>query len=180
MTDGLVQKTHLPFLCHKCCRMKKTNAMRLLDQQKIVYRSLEYTYSDEDLSVNRIAADNGLDAAQVFKTLVLQDENRQTVVAVIPGNAQLDFKNLARLQGCKSLNMAPTKDLLQLTGYQRGGCSPFGMKKVFPVWIDEHAQHWSEIFVNAGQRGLLLGLSPGDLHQAAQAQWAPIALLHDK
>lgn len=149
--------------------MKKTNALRILEQQGIPHRSIAYAYAEEDLNATKIALDNGLDPAQLFKTLVLQNEQNQVLVAVIPSDQNLSLKALAQCSKSKKVQMVAVKDLLNLTGYIRGGCSPIGMKKAFPVFLDETAILWSEIFVNAGAKGLLIGIEPEDFSRACGA-----------
>lgn len=155
--------------------MTKTNALRLLDKAGIPYRVVEYTYDAEDLDVAKIAADNGLELAQVYKTLVCQGDKTGPVVAVVPGDAPLDLKALAQASGNKKIALAPLAKLTALTGYVRGGCSPIGMKKEFPVILDEDADFWDEILVNAGARGVLFGAEPTALATAFGFQRAAIS-----
>jgi len=143
--------------------MKKTNALRLLDQKKISYETLEYEYNEENLSVKKIAGDNFLKAENVFKTLVAKGDKNGVLVAVINGNQTLNLKSIAKASGNKKIALIPVKDLLKLTGYIRGGCSPIGMKKAFPVYIDNTANDFEMIYVNAGVRGILVKLNPDDL-----------------
>lgn len=155
--------------------MKKTNAIRWLDRFHFPYELLPYTYDPEHLDVEHIAASNNLDAAQVFKTLVCIGDKTGPVVAVIPGNKQLVLKSFAQLSGNKKVAMAPMKDLQILTGYIRGGCSPLGMKKKFPVYIDRAATELACVYVNAGTRGLLFGMAPEDLATVAEGAFGEIA-----
>jgi len=143
--------------------MKKTNALRLLDQKKISYETLEYEYNEENLSVKKIAGDNFLKTENVFKTLVAKGDKNGVLVAVINGNQTLNLKSIAKASGNKKIALIPVKDLLKLTGYIRGGCSPIGMKKAFPVYIDNTANDFEMIYVNAGVRGILVKLKPDDL-----------------
>ncbi len=143
--------------------MKKTNAIRLLEIKGIKYRLLEYRYQEDDLGVEKIAAGNDLPVEQIFKTLVAKGDKTGIVIAVIPGHRKLDFKKLATASGNKKVTLVPVKTIQQLTGYIRGGCSPVGMKKDFPVFIDSTAQFWKHIFVNAGARGLLMEIAPANL-----------------
>ena len=149
--------------------MPKTNAVRLLEAAGIVYRLVEYRYDETQLSVDKIARDNSLELERIFKTLVLKTENNQVVVAVTPGDKALDFKILAKLAGCKKINLAEMKEVQSLTGYIRGGCSPVGMKKNFPVFIDQSGRSHERIFVNAGARGLLMEVAPDELAQLCNA-----------
>jgi Cys-tRNA(Pro)/Cys-tRNA(Cys) deacylase len=155
--------------------MKKTNAMRLLDQQKVPYEVFEYEYDPEHLNVELIAGQNGLPVELVYKTLVAEGDKTGVVVAVVPGHCELDLKALAALSGNKKIALVPVKDIQNLTGYIRGGCSPIGMKKKYPVWIDEAAKSLDFIYVNAGVRGILLKLAPKQLVQVTQGNFGQIA-----
>lgn len=150
---------------------KKTNALRILDALGIPYALLEYRYDPDNLSVEKIAAQNGLALERIFKTLVAKSDSGQIVVAVTPGDKVLHLKALAQWCGAKKMALLETKDLLPLTGYQRGGCSPVGMKKDFPVCIDRSALDHERIFVNAGMRGLLAELAPADLQRACKGEF---------
>ncbi len=154
---------------------KKTNALRLLDAQNVQYEMVEYHYDTDDLSVEHIAEDNGLHLERIFKTLVAKGDKNGVAVAVVPGHKNLDFKALAKASGNKKMTLAPVKDIQGLTGYIRGGCSPIGMKKDYPVYLDTSALAYDVIYVNAGQRGLLVGLSPEALRRATDAVAAEIS-----
>ena len=143
--------------------MKKTNAIRLLDQKKVKYEMLEYEYDAENLSVDKIASENGLETPQVFKTLVAKGDKTGVVVAVVGGDKTLNFKSLAKASGNKKIALVPVKELLGLTGYIRGGCSPIGMKKNFPVFIDDSANEFEVLYLNAGVRGLFIKIKLKDL-----------------
>lgn len=143
--------------------MKKTNALRLLDQKKVKYEMLEYKYDAENLSVDKIAEANGLETPQVFKTLVAKGDKLGVVVAVIGGDKTLNFKLLAKASGNKKITLIPVKELLGLTGYIRGGCSPIGMKKNFPIFIDDSANDFDALYLNAGVRGLFIKIKLEDL-----------------
>ncbi len=155
--------------------MKKTNALRLLDQKKIAYETLEYEYNEENLSVKKIAGDNFLKAENVFKTLVAKGDKNGVLIAVINGNQTLNLKSLAKVSGNKKIALIPVKELLNLTGYIRGGCSPIGMKKPFPVFLDESAADFETIYVNAGMRGILVNLAPLDLLKITKGQMVQIS-----
>ena len=155
--------------------MKKTNALRLLDQRKISYETLEYEYNEEDLSVKKIAGDNFLKAENVFKTLVAKGDKNGVLVAVINGNQTLNLKSIAKASDNKKIALIPVKELLKLTGYIRGGCSPIGMKKPFPVFLDESAKDFKTIYVNAGVRGILVKLKPDDLLKVTNGKLAEIS-----
>jgi Cys-tRNA(Pro)/Cys-tRNA(Cys) deacylase len=143
--------------------MKKTNAARLLDAKKIGYELVEYEVDENDLSATTLALKLNQDIEQIFKTLVLIGDKTGVFVAVIPGNQEVDLKKAAKISGNKSAAMVHMKELLGLTGYIRGGCSPLGMKKNYPVYIHETCQLFDQIYVSAGQRGLQLKLNPEDL-----------------
>lgn len=154
--------------------MAKTNALRLLDQKKIPYRIVAYTYDPENLDVAKIAADNQLQLGQIFKTLVCKGDKTGFIIAIVPGSQQLDLKQLAKASGNKKTALLPLKDLTKTTGYLRGGCAPLGMKKNYPIFIDESAKEWDEILVNAGARGILFGVESVELVDAFSFTWATI------
>jgi Cys-tRNA(Pro)/Cys-tRNA(Cys) deacylase len=143
--------------------MKKTNAARILDSKSVDYELVEYEVDENDLSAITLAKKIGEDIEQIFKTLVLRGDKTGVFVCVIPGNAEVDLKKAAKISGNKNCTMVQQKELLPLTGYIRGGCSPLGMKKPFPTYIDETCHLFDHIFVSAGQRGLQFKINPGDL-----------------
>jgi Cys-tRNA(Pro)/Cys-tRNA(Cys) deacylase len=143
--------------------MKKTNAARLLDTKSIHYDLAEYKVDESDLSAVTLARKIGQDVEQVFKTLVLRGDKTGVFVCVVPGNTEVDLKKAAKVSGNRNCAMIHQKELLPLTGYIRGGCSPIGMKKPFPTFIHETCQLFDTIFVSAGQRGLQLVINPEDL-----------------
>jgi Cys-tRNA(Pro)/Cys-tRNA(Cys) deacylase len=143
--------------------MKKTNAARLLDAAGISYELTAYEVDENDLSAITLARKIGQNIEQIFKTLVLRGDKTGVFVAVIPGNAEVDLKKAAKISGNKNCAMVQQKELLNLTGYIRGGCSPLGMKKTYPIYIHETCLFYDSIFVSAGQRGLQLMLNPNDL-----------------
>lgn len=152
----------------------KTNAARLLDSVGISYELIPYSYSEDDLSAQSVAAELGEDIDMVFKTLVLRGDKSGLFVCVIPGDFEVDLKTAARLSGNKSCEMVHVKELLPLTGYIRGGCSPIGMKKQYPTFVHESALLYDYIYISAGQRGLQLKISPQDLIDFTGAQIYPI------
>ena len=154
---------------------KKTNALRLLDAQKVQYEIVKYRYDAGDLSVEKTAEENGLQLERIFKTLVAKGDKNGVAIAVVPGHKNLDLKALARASGNKKMALAPVKDIQGLTGYIRGGCSPMGMKKEYPVFLDVSALSYSLIYVNAGHRGMLVGLPPEALKEATKAEVTDIA-----
>ncbi len=149
--------------------IKKTNAARLLDSQHIPYELREYEVDENDLSANTLASKLGQNVEQVFKTLVLRGNTTGIFVAVIPGNGEVDLKKAAKVSGNKSAAMVHMKELLGLTGYIRGGCSPLGMKRPYPVFIHESCLSFGFIYVSAGKRGMQLLLKPDDLIKAVSA-----------
>ncbi len=154
---------------------KKTNAARILDGLGINYRIMEYEVDEAHLDALSVAAKTGLPADQVFKTLVVKGDKTGIIMAVIPGNGELDLKALAKTSGNKSAALVPLKEVLPLTGYVRGGCSPLAARKNYPVYLDASCQKWQEIAVSAGQRGMQLILAPEDLKRAAKAVIAAIS-----
>ena len=148
--------------------MVKTNAMRLLDAAKISYTAMEYEYDEKDLNGNHVAEATGMDPDQVFKTLVARGEKKGIMVFCIPVSCTLDLKKAAKAAGDKKVEMILMKELLPLTGYIRGGCSPVGMKKKYPTFMDETAILHEKIAVSAGQRGVQMVLSPDDLMDYAE------------
>ena len=143
--------------------MTKTNAARILDNQNIKYEILAYEVDESDLSAIGVAAKMNQNADQVFKTLVLKGDKSGIFVCIIPGAEELDLKKAAHSSGNKSAAMVPLKEIFNLTGYIRGGCSPIGMKKNYPTFIDESCILYDYIFVSAGIRGLQLRIAPDDL-----------------
>ena len=144
-------------------KIEKTNAARLLDKAGITYKLIPYEFDENDLAVHHVADSLGQDIARVFKTLVLQGDRTGHIVCVIPGNGEVDLKALAKASGNKKVEMIAMKELLPLTGYIRGGCTPIGMKKPYPTWIHFTATDFPFIYISAGQRGLQLKLDPEDL-----------------
>ncbi len=136
--------------------MIKTNAMRLLDQAGISYKAMEYEVDENNLAGVHVAEQIGLPVEQVFKTLVAKGEKKGLMVFCVPVAEELNLKKVASIVGDKKIEMVPVKDLLGLTGYIRGGCSPIGMKKKFPTYVDETAILFDEITISAGVRGCQL------------------------
>lgn len=148
--------------------MTKTNALRLLTQAGIPYRTASYEYDESDLSGSKAARAIGMPEEQVFKTLVARGDKRGILVFCIPVCCTLDLKKAAKAAGDKKVDMVHQNELLPLTGYIRGGCSPVGMKKAYPTFIDETAQLYDEIAVSAGARGQQVILPPQELIDYAQ------------
>ncbi len=154
--------------------MTKTNAMRMLDKAKIKYEILEYEVDENDLSGTHIADEVGLDYEMVFKTLVAVGDKTGPVVICIPVDKEIDLKKAAKCSGNKKLEMVHVKDLLGLTGYIRGGCSPIGMKKKFPTFFAESCKEFERITVSGGKRGCQLLLDVGELIECTDAVLADV------
>ncbi len=153
---------------------ERTNAMRILERQGIPFRVARYPVDEDDLSAVHAAEAMGMPADQVWKTIVLSSAPGQYFVCVIPGAAEVDLKKAAKASGAKKADLIPVKELEPLTGYVRGGCSPIGMKKAFPTFVDETVQLLDEISVSAGRRGLQVILKPEDLLRATGARLADV------
>ena len=154
--------------------IQKTNAARLLDAAGNSYSLVEYAVDEDHLEASHVAAELGEDIDRVFKTLVLRGDRSGPFVCVIPGSLELDLKVAARISGNKNCEMLHVRELLPLTGYIRGGCSPIGMKKLFPTFIHESALLYDSIYISAGVRGLQLCVSPRDLIKFVDAKIYPI------
>lgn len=152
----------------------KTNVLRHLDAAKIPYETREYDVSDENYDGKLVAAKVGLPAEMIYKTLVLTGDKLKYLVCVIPVEKELDLKAVARATGNKAVAMLPQKDLLPLTGYLRGGCSPIGMKKSFPTFIQKDAEQLERISVSAGVRGCQVLLSVDALTVCTRAKLAAL------
>jgi len=150
---------------------EKTNAVRLAERQGIHFSLRSYTV-DEYLSAARAAERLGIDPDRVFKTIVVLGERKGAFVCIIPGSCEIDLKKAAAAMGDKSCALLPLKDLEALTGYQRGGCSPLGMKKKLPTFLDETSSLFDWISVSAGRRGLQMILSTADVISLSQASLA--------
>ena len=155
-------------------KIKKTNAARILDKLGIDYEIKTYEVDENDLSAVHVAQVVGMDVKTVFKTLVTRGDKTGVIMAVIGGADEINLKSLAKASGNKSVEMIALKELLPLTGYVRGGCSPLGAKKNYPVFIDSRALEQEKISVSAGQRGIQIILSPEDLVTAANATVADL------
>ena len=153
---------------------KKTNAARKLDELKIDYKLIEYAVDEEHLDSVHVAQEVRMPPAQVFKTLCVRGDKNGVMFAVIPGDAELDLKALAKVSGNKRAELVALKEVLPLTGYIRGGCSPLGAKKNYPVYMDVTSNNWPEIAISAGQRGMQIVAAPADLQRATNATVAPL------
>ena len=158
-------------------KIEKTNAARLLDKARIAYNLIPYEFDENDLAAQHVADSLGQDISRVFKTLVLHGDRTGHIVCVVPGNAEVDLKALAKASGNKKVEMIAMKDLLGVTGYIRGGCSPIGMKKRFPTFFHTSALDFDTIYVSAGVRGLQLEINPAELIRFVSASTADVASL---
>ena len=156
-------------------KITKTNAARLLDKAEIDYELIPYTVDPDNLAAEHVAEELGEDINMVFKTLVLHGDKTGYFVCVIPGNMEVDLKKAAKVAGAKKAEMIPMKELLGVTGYIRGGCSPIGMKKSFPTFFHSTAVDYTDIYVSAGVRGLQIKIAPGELVDFCRATVADIA-----
>lgn len=159
----------------KKSKIEKTNVARLLDKAGIRYELVPYEVDETDLSAGHIASQLDEPVEQVFKTLVMEGDRTGHFVCVIPGNREVDLKAAAKVSGNKKCDLIPMKELLPLTGYVRGGCSPVGMKKPFPTYFDSSASIHPFIYVSAGVRGLQLKISPSDIVEYVGASLAEIS-----
>lgn len=150
--------------------MKKTNAARLLDKLKIEYEIREYEVDETDLGAGNVAGKVGLPLERVFKSLVARGDKSGVIMAVVPGGAELDLKALAAVSANKRVEMVHLNEVLPLTGYIRGGVSPLGAKKNYPVYLDRTALDQISICISAGMRGMQILLRPQDLVQATRAK----------
>ena len=156
--------------------MQKTNVMRMLDKAKITYTVKEYEVDESDLSGTHVAECVGMDTEVVFKTLVAKGDKTGFCVFCIPCADELDLKKAAKVSGNKKVEMLPLKDLLPTTGYIRGGCSPIGMKKAFPTYINETAMLFDEIAISGGMRGVQVILSPDTLNEFVGSSYADLTV----
>lgn len=154
--------------------MGKTNAIRIIESRKINYETFSYEVDENDLSGETVAKKVGADPDTVFKTLVCNGDKTSCVVFCIPVTMELNLKKAASASGNKKVEMIPMKELLNLTGYIRGGCSPVGMKKLFPTFLDETAQLYESIYVSAGVRGMQMKLNPDDLLKVVNGIYADL------
>lgn len=154
----------------------KTNAIRIVEQKKIPYQEHTYTFSEDDLGAKHVAEELNQNEAQIFKTLVAVGNKSGPIVAVIPSNQELDLKKIAKESGNKKVEMLHLKDLENLTGYIRGGCSPVGMKKLFPTYFDQSALNFATIMVSAGKRGVQMELAPNDLAGLVRGKFVDLTL----
>jgi len=157
----------------------KTNAIRLLEQQKIQFEVIEYETGDGQVDGISVAEKIGHPASRVFKTLVAKTSAQKLFVFVIPVAQELDLKTAAKVVGEKKIEMLPVKELLSYTGYVRGGCSPVGMKKLYPTVIDASAQEQGDIIVSAGKIGMQINVQLDDLIAVTKAKLEAITTTHE-
>jgi Cys-tRNA(Pro)/Cys-tRNA(Cys) deacylase len=153
----------------------KTNAARILDSLGIAYTLRDYEVDLEDLSAESVAAKVGMPPEQLFKTLVARGDRTGVLMAVVPGNGELDLKALARLSGDRKVDTVPLKELQPLTGYVRGGCTAIGAKKDYPVFVDETIELFDTISISAGIRGTQIILAPADYLRVTKGKVGPIS-----
>ena len=154
--------------------MSKTNAIRILESHKIEFETISYEVDEEDLTGESVAKKVGVNPETVFKTLVCVGDKTGHIVCCIPVITELDLKKAASASGNKKVEMIKLKELFPLTGYIRGGCSPIGMKKLFPTYVDETAQLFEQIYVSSGVRGTQVKLSSDDLIRMVSASYADL------
>ena len=157
-------------------KINKTNAARQLDQMKVNYELIPYEVDENNLGAEHIAELLGQPIERVFKTLVLRGDKTGLFVCVIPGAEEVDLKKAAKVTGNKKVEMIHVKELLPLTGYIRGGCSPIGMKKPLPTWFHQTLTDYDTVYCSAGQRGLQFNIAPQDLLRAAKGTLADLTI----
>jgi Cys-tRNA(Pro)/Cys-tRNA(Cys) deacylase len=149
--------------------MKKTNVARILDRFKIKYELIEYQVDADDLSAVHVAESAGIPIEKIYKTLVLQGDKNGIFVCIVPGGKEIDLKKAAVASSNKKVGMIKMNELESLTGYLRGGCSPLGMKKNYPIFIDQSVLKKPFIFISAGIRGMQIKIAPADLVTVTKA-----------
>lgn len=152
----------------------KTNAIRILESKNISHAVIEYESSEDEIDAISVAQKINAESEIVFKTLVARNEKSELLVFVIPGNFELNLKKAASASGSKKIELIKVKELQPLTGYIRGGCSPIGMKKLFPTFIDETAQLYDKIFCSAGVKGMQINITPIDLLAVTESVFADL------
>lgn len=150
----------------------KTNAMRILESLSIPYSIHTYEYDEENLDAVHAAKSAGLDPEKVFKTIVLRNSRNEVYVFCLPAEFEISLKKARAITGSKDIDLIKQSELMPLTGYIRGGCSPLGMKKRYPTYIEETALLEDRIYISGGQRGIQLEVAPEDLRRAADAVFA--------
>lgn len=157
-------------------KLHKTNAMRIIEQHKIPYTEYAFQWSEDHLSADSVAEKLEIDESKIFKTLVTVGNKTGPIVAVIPGNRELDLKKLAQVSGDKKIEMLHLKDLEETTGYIRGGCSPIGMKKLFPTYLASEAEALITVIVSAGKRGMQIELPAKAIIEMTKGTFADLTV----
>lgn len=157
-------------------KVHKTNAMRIIEQHKIPYKEYEFQWSEDHLSADSVAEKLEIDESKIFKTLVTVGNKTGPIVAVIPGDRELDLKKLAKASGNKKIEMLHLKDLEETTGYIRGGCSPIGMKKLFPTYLAIEAEELETVIVSAGKRGMQIELPANAILEITNGTFADLTV----
>lgn len=152
----------------------KTNAIRILESKNISFETVEYEFNEDEIDAISVAKKLGVNSEIVFKTLVAHNEEKNFYVFVIPGCYELNLKKAAKACNSKKIELIKVKELQPITGYIRGGCSPIGMKKLFPTFIDESAQLFDYIYISAGVRGMQIKISPADLLNVINGQYSDL------
>lgn len=160
---------------HHAAKPEKTNAARLLDKARIAYELIPYLVDEEHLAATHVAEQLGEEIATVFKTLVLRGDRTGYFVCVVPGDHEVDLKAAARVSGNKKVDLIPVRDLLSVTGYVRGGCSPIGMKKLFPTYFHTTVGEHPYVYISAGVRGLQIRIAPQELLKFVGGRTAAIS-----
>jgi len=155
-------------------KQQKTNAIRLLDKAKIDYQLHEYPWSEDHSNSQKSFEEMDISKQRLFKTIVTNGDKTGIVVACIPGTSEINLKALAKVSGNKKMELLHLDDLEKTTGYIRGGCSPIGMKKLFPIYLSKDAEDLDSIIVSAGRRGFQVELAPQDLKKLVKAEFASI------
>lgn len=155
--------------------MKKTNAMRVLENEGISYEVHQYGYDEQDLSAEKVADALGVERERIFKTLVLRGETTGVLLALLPAGTEVDLKRLAEAIGDKRVELVPLKEVQALTGHERGAVTPLALSKKYPIVVDETAELWSTVGISGGKRGIEITLSPDDLLRITSATTADIA-----
>ncbi|MGY0401767.1 Cys-tRNA(Pro) deacylase [Carnobacterium jeotgali] len=155
-------------------KLQKTNAIRLLESNNISYQTYEFPWSEDHLGAEAVFDHLTVPKDWIYKTLVITGDKTGVIVACIPGTSELDLKSLAKASGNKKVELLPLTDLEKTTGYIRGGCSPIGMKKVFPTYLSIKAETMSKMIVSAGKRGMQIEVNPIDLQKLIKAEFVAI------
>lgn len=155
-------------------KVNKTNAVRILDSKKINYDIFEYEIEDGQIDGESVCKKLNVSASESLKTLVARGKGNSVYVFVVAIDKELDLKKAAKVSGEKKIEMLAVKDLLDVTGYIRGGCSPIGMKKHFPTFIDENVKNLSKVYVSGGRKGISIGISPSDLEFVTASEFSDI------